>query len=276
MRPFAAALLLLTLLAAPAFAHRDWIAPNGFKLPQETSDIAFTIASGERFFTSSSDRLLEGLGAYRFECIAPNGKRTALKELHLNAQSAEGSCLAPAIGTYTLALTRLDEPAHYAVFGEGDYTRKRRDELDAGELAELDDMVGFSLHSKAFVAVGEPTEDWKKPLGQRVEFVPLDSPFEVAKGKPFRLQVLAEGKPLANNEVKAIYEGYVAEKYGAAPVKMKTDANGIVTLTPDRPGLWLMNVTNKVVLKDNPELDYINYKANLFFDVGEDGARGRN
>lgn len=76
-----------------------------------------------------------------------------------------------------------------------------------------------------------------------LEIVPMQDMNFIVAGKPFKVKVLFKGQPLAGCEVGAAWNGTPALPDGEQdfPVTAKTDANGIATLTPDRPSLWLIS-----------------------------------
>ncbi|MCO5725130.1 DUF4198 domain-containing protein [Robiginitalea marina] len=62
----------------------------------------------------------------------------------------------------------------------------------------------YSKHVKTIFQVGDQTsDDWKTPLGYPIEFVPLQNPYDLHPGHSLEVQLLWQGKPLANQLVYA-------------------------------------------------------------------------
>jgi len=60
----------------------------------------------------------------------------------------------------------------------------------------------YQKNVKAIYQVGDvKTEDWKSLLGYTVEFVPLENPYDKYTGDSLQIQLLLNGKPLANQLV---------------------------------------------------------------------------
>jgi uncharacterized GH25 family protein len=73
-------------------------------------------------------------------------------------------------------------------------------------LLEQDAAEKYSKHVKAIYQVGDSlTDDWKTRLGYPIEFVPLSNPYASHTGDTLRVQLLFDGKPLANQLVYANY-----------------------------------------------------------------------
>ncbi len=77
-------------------------------------------------------------------------------------------------------------------------SRKEKDILDQ------DAIEKYSKHVKAIFQVGDArTNDWQTVLGYPIEFVPQSNPYHLHDGEPLKVQLLRDGKPLANQLVYA-------------------------------------------------------------------------
>ena len=75
-----------------------------------------------------------------------------------------------------------------------------------GELEE-DAIEEYSKHVKTIFQVGEQrSDDWKTALGYPIEFVPLSNPYDLNTGDTLQVQLLYEGKPLADQLVYTDYK----------------------------------------------------------------------
>lgn len=69
---------------------------------------------------------------------------------------------------------------------------------------DQDAVESYQKHVKAIYQIGDvKTDDWKTVLGYPIEFVPLSNPYEKYSGESLELQLLLDGKPLANQLVYA-------------------------------------------------------------------------
>jgi uncharacterized GH25 family protein len=65
-----------------------------------------------------------------------------------------------------------------------------------------DAVEKYSKHVKTIVQVGNKrTDDWQTVLGYPIEFVPKTNPYELYTGNEIEVQLLSNGKPLANQLV---------------------------------------------------------------------------
>ncbi|MGB3801469.1 MAG: DUF4198 domain-containing protein [Lewinella sp.] len=82
--------------------------------------------------------------------------------------------------------------------GVVDELEKRR----ANSTLDTDAVEKYSKHVKTIVQVGDTkSDDWQTPLGYPIEFVPMSNPYDLHAGDPFRVKLLWQGQPLANQLV---------------------------------------------------------------------------
>jgi uncharacterized GH25 family protein len=75
-------------------------------------------------------------------------------------------------------------------------SRKQNNQLDQNANEK------YSKHVKTIFQVGDTTSnDWNTVLGYPIEFVPLENPYELHPGHSLNVQLLSDGKPLANHTV---------------------------------------------------------------------------
>lgn len=100
-----------------------------------------------------------------------------------------------------------------------------------------------STWSQKFAKVLLPGADAKaygRAAGQRLEIIPLASPFALKSGEKLKVRVEFDGKPLAGAEISVDETGTKAE----TPVKVTTGADGVAELQPP-VGEILLNVGHK-------------------------------
>jgi uncharacterized GH25 family protein len=101
----------------------------------------------------------------------------------------------------------------------------------------------YEKFSKTLVLVGKPDAAWKKPVGQRLEIVPLTDPASFRSGQEASFLVLYEGKPLST-EVLASYDGCTKTPNSYA-WRTETDDKGVAHVLFSHKGFWLVRVQCK-------------------------------
>ena len=77
----------------------------------------------------------------------------------------------------------------------------------SNNLLKEDAVEKYSKHVKTIFQVGDKkTNDWNIALGYPIEFIPKSNPYEVNTGDTLQVQLIKDGKPLANQLVYADYK----------------------------------------------------------------------
>lgn len=126
-------------------------------------------------------------------------------------KTAQGIAVKVNAGKPALFALEFDNGYWVKVAGESKNVRK-------SEMPEGTDPVHPLKFSKTIIS----WQPWmNKPLGQRIEFVPVDAVAAPKAGAKMRLQLLLDGKPLSGQMVEN----------NSNEMGPKTDANGYVTVT---------------------------------------------
>ena len=132
------------------------------------------------------------------------------------------------------------------------------------EQTEAPSRESYSKIAKLALCAGEPSdENFRQPLGLRLEIVPLASPCRLRVGDTLPVQVVFQGQPLAGVQVGAGYAGVHGHNY---PVWVKTDAEGRATIPLDRPGAWFVR-TLHMIPASSPDADWESWFSTLTFAV---------
>ncbi len=99
---------------------------------------------------------------------------------------------------------------------------------------------------------------FSKPLGGKMELVPLKNPLLLKVGDTLLFQVLYDGKPLAGATVGA---------EGVGKDEMKTDPNGRAEVVIKKSGLNVVKATRKTLTPNDPDADVLLETANITFEV---------
>ncbi len=107
-----------------------------------------------------------------------------------------------------------------------------------------------------------------KPLGDRLEIVPLVNPATVHPGSVMPLQVLLDGKPLKTAEVQATFAGFSENKEYKAFVG-HADLEGKVNMVVLKEGYWLVKVKHVIKNEDTSRADETVLVATLTFHINK-------
>ncbi|MFQ5817767.1 MAG: DUF4198 domain-containing protein [Terriglobia bacterium] len=119
--------------------------------------------------------------------------------------------------------------------------------------------------AKLVLCAGEPAdENFRQPVGYRVELVPLESPCRLRAGNLLPVQVLFDSAPLPGVYVGAGYTGVHGHNY---PVWVKTDAAGRAHIPLERSGTWFVRVLHMIPAADIPGADWESFFSTLTFSV---------
>lgn len=125
----------------------------------------------------------------------------------------------------------------------------------------------YEQYAKAIVNVGEGSNSFSKPIGQKLEIVPLENPEKLKCGDFLQIQVLFENKPVKYCQVLATYLGFsTGEDFAYAT---STDGKGIARIRLLHWGPWLIKVNYKLppTEKFKGKCNWLSYTATLTFEV---------
>jgi nickel transport protein len=101
------------------------------------------------------------------------------------------------------------------------------------------------------------SERFTRPVGTRLEIVPLKNPLILKTGENLPIKVIFEGNPLA---------GAVVTSHGD-PTGIRTGKGGCAQVMIEEKGLQVFGAKHKLPLKDDPDADLLILQANLTFEV---------
>ncbi len=124
-------------------------------------------------------------------------------------------------------------------------------------------------YAKGILTIGETNnKNYSKVLGETLEFIPLENPNNIKSlEKELNVKVLFKGNPLSNVDVYGAYAGF--SNKGDLKLLGKTNINGIVKITPEHPGYWILKVehTEPTLKEFQNNYDDEAYVATLTFQV---------
>ncbi|EGV35214.1 TPA: DUF4198 domain-containing protein [Neisseria weaveri] len=133
------------------------------------------------------------------------------------------------------------------------------------------------MYGKNIVNVGHESADTAiitKPVGHKLEIVPLDNPANIHVGERFKVKVLFNGEPLPNATLTATFDGFdtsdrsKTHKVEAQAFSDKTGADGTVDIIPLRQGFWKANVEHSTAYSDPAVCQKQANYSTLTFEIG--------
>ena len=126
----------------------------------------------------------------------------------------------------------------------------------------------YSKHVGAVVQVGDRrTGDFAKPLGFPLEILLDQNPYDLKFGKEISFRVLFDGKPVANQLVRASYDGFHGHDASGGHINahsMRTDKDGRARFLLSKKALWYITLIYMQKVSE-PEADYESNWATLTF-----------
>ena len=229
------AVALLAVTPAASFAARAWLLPSQTIVARSGGWVTFDAANSDDLFSFNQ-------GAMPVDSLSVSGgDGTAVTPQNVARGKTRSSfdleLRAP--GTYRVAVAGDVVMARWAEDGMPKRWRGTPAEMAANipaNAARLE-VEQVQRRVETFVTVGSPTDI--KSIGAGLELVPTRHPNDLYAGEAARFRFLLDGKPAKDLAVEIIAGG---TRYRDAPAAMelKTDANGMISVTWPAPGLyWL-------------------------------------
>lgn len=223
--------LVLTLVSAAAlYAHDTWVAKDGDVL---------VVKYGH------GDKIDPYKPTYVKEAKAYDASGTEIP-IAITAQDTR-AVLAPA--QPPALVTVIYNAGAWVKTPEGYKNVSKREVKDV-----LQSRKGVT-HSKN---IWQWNDRFSKPLGGKMELVPLKNPLALKAGDKLPFQVLYDGKPLAGATVAA---------EGVEKDTLKTDPNGRAEIVIKKSGLNVVKANRKTDTPNDPDADTLSETANITFEV---------
>lgn len=141
-------------------------------------------------------------------------------------------------------------------------------QTDRAQRPDADYVEEAIMYGKTIVNVEGASDDSfiSKPVGQRLEIVPLVNPAKVKVGDKMPLQVLLDGKPARELAVNATFGGFSDKGYQA--FAGKTDVRGCIDFLPLKEGYWIVRASHKSQHSDPKKADELVLNSSLTFNIG--------
>ncbi|HEX7154244.1 MAG TPA: DUF4198 domain-containing protein [Thermoanaerobaculia bacterium] len=250
----------LLFVSTSAFAHDFWLEPSTFR-PAPGTNVAVRLLVGEHFrgeAVGRNDRKVIEFNARQGTAVTP------LRGRHGSDPAGELTVSNPGLVVIGYRSRASDVELSGTKFEQ--YLREEGLERIAAlraQRGESDKPVRelFSRSAKALLRAGGEAKGFDVPLGYRLELVPESNPFGDARSLTVR--VWFEGKPLEGTLVVAMHRDDERRHLQA-----RSDAEGRVTFSLPREGVWLVKTTHMVAAPAGGDADWESVWASLIFERG--------
>jgi uncharacterized GH25 family protein len=261
------AFLILSLSPACCLAHDFWIEPSSFR-PATGELLNIGLRVGEHFVG---------------EAVVRDPKRM---ERLVILSDGDPKPVPGVDGEDPAGIVRPDEPGvhiigyrskHSSIELEADkfeaYLREEGIESIIEERAKRGESSKpgreiYSRCAKSLIAVGGDSKgDHKRSLDFRLELFIEQNPYATRTADAFDVKLIFEGKPLSGTRVAAIHRDD-----GKRMISGRTDRDGLVRLTLERPGVWLIKSVHMFPAAEGKDADWQSLWASLTFELPEASA----
>lgn len=250
----------LTFAAAvPVFAHDGWAQTNTpIVAPGQVSYVELMLGNHSNEHKSYRIAGQWSTDTSKVYVTTPAGVKADITSTRFYTGEAATET-EPAVNNYFVASFKSAIPGAYIVSVEGDSVSSHGAEPSR------------TLRSaKSFVAVGDiPVLERVQALKgfsrevspDRAELIPLFNPAAITPDTKVSIQLLLKGEPLADTSVDVI------RRSTSEPTELKTDKNGIVTLTTGPADYYLVRAKPSTQEAKEGEYGITNYEATMTFVV---------
>tara|TARA_R110002073_G_scaffold56905_30_gene144947 strand:+ start:51949 stop:52758 length:810 start_codon:yes stop_codon:yes gene_type:complete len=188
--------------------------------------------------------------------IAPGGQRTDIKGKMFATASAEKE------GYWTTPLA-VHQPGVHCVVESLDRVMNHGKSIRSIRTAKTYFLVSDSLDSAKV-----DRHVHQKPLGLPLELVMQTCPFsETVAGSPITVQVLHQGKPLADAVVAFIPEGTELAGEFDSEYEFRSDSDGMVTFVPKTGNRHLIVAHYTAMDERSDDYEFTSYASTITIDV---------
>ncbi|PIE74640.1 MAG: hypothetical protein CSA18_04095 [Deltaproteobacteria bacterium] len=255
-------IFIFFLISSSLCAHTLWINLTSHNPKYYKKFGAFSRAYfgwGHRF---PVDGFLKFKNLVKFNLINPDGKKEKLipnpggflaTDLSLKSQ-----------GVYYVEAVK--KPGFYTM-----YERNGKVLHKSAPMTGLKNVIlslYFQEFSKALITTGkDERKNFLKPLGHKIEIIPLENPSKLKKDDIFKIKVFYKGKPARYLNVSGTYFGFSNEDDFAFATK--TNKDGIAEIRLLERGNWLLKVNKKIAPDKKYKGKCLNesYTATFTFEV---------
>jgi uncharacterized GH25 family protein len=146
--------------------------------------------------------------------------------------------------------------------GPGGWTQTDRTQRPDAVYVEESIMCAKTIVN---VQGGADDELVTKPVGQRLEIVPLINPAKVKVEEKFPMQVMCDGKPAKAVNIEATFAGFSDKNYNA--FQGKTDLKGHIDFIPLKAGYWVVKAKYAFDHPEKAKADEVVLSSTFTFQI---------
>jgi len=234
------------------------------------TDYAPTLKRGTKLYFAWGHRLPvdDMLGPQRLkrcQVVQPDGKVRSLEKPTEFLTRVEFTQK----GTHIIAAEL--NPGFYTVYSQDGQTKHHIGPKTGLKNVEL--SLYYQQQSKALLDAGDPSDTFRKPVGHKLEIIPLKNPALLRAGDFLPMEVLFEGQPVPGYpKVMATYLGFsTTGAYAYATTVM----HGRAQVKILQPGVWFIRVNYRVPATGEmaEKCNELSYTATLTFEAGRSMER---
>lgn len=242
-------------LSTVALAHDTWV-QTGSPVARTDDVVHIDFMLGNHGNEHRDYKLaskLSGLEGVKLDVIAPSGKATDLRPVLADLGYA------PKEGFYS---------ARYIVAEEGLHSIVHTLDKLHGTTRAVKSAKSYFLSAKALDKPVTASSEHAKPLGHPLEFVLETHPvLNTGPGKPVKVQLLYDGKPLPDARVSFIPRGVPLEEGFDKEYERSTDAQGRASFTPREGNYYLVVAHHAAPDRKGEGYEKTSYSAVLVLNI---------
>ena len=262
--------LLLFFLTSVVYSHDIWLLPDRFTLAKDDTLTVRQLAGSELEIEVELE-FMRGT-TRRFELMTSEESVNLLSEFpDAKTQPVVKPVLKRKLDFDGLALLVMDHSFLYDKFSRKKFIEYLEEE--GFELEKFQDQIGdkstqverWARTVKCLVQVGDVTEGdlHKRKVGQKLEILLLQNPYQLSLGDELEVQVLFDDKPLEDQLVTA-FNGDGEQRILTA--RSHTNAQGIARFNLDRKEFWLIRLVYLMPCP-HPKVDWESYWTSYSFEL---------
>ncbi len=247
--------LISTACVTALYAHDTWVTLHNYLLNASTPAV-LTVANAHHF-PALADEVMTPDRIEKLLILAPDGKELPVA---LNGEKQyQPKTPLKAQGTYVAVVSPKN--GFFSKTTDGYQQGKNKKDLQNVVACRYSEKNG-----KALFVVAQPGGDiFSRPLGHKLEIIPMKDPGLLKEGDELPVKVLVEGQP-ARTYVFGTYEGFSGNSNTYA-YTTSTDKEGVAKIKLIKAGNWLLLAKVEKPYPDAAVCDKLSYSATLTFQV---------
>lgn len=247
------AAVALTVAAAPAMAHRQWLLPSATIF--SGTDAWVTVdaaASNDLFFPDHQPMRLDGVKVW-----APDGTEGKIENGATGRHRSMFDVKLDKPGTWKIGTAQEGVSGTFKVDGVEWRVGARRGPPSPGAPAQPNSVGSIAdipanatdlkitqsaSHNQLYVTTGEPTDTVFRSTNRGLEMVPVTHPSELVADEPARFKFLVDGKPAANLKI-SVLPGGKRYRDDDGLMEVVTGADGVAQIRWSQAGMFWLNTT---------------------------------